>query len=65
MWKRLTDAGLFIVVAPGSGFGHWGHAGGVEALRVGPRRVALDDLSNGGHDVMRAVEADVGLASRR
>lgn len=75
VWKQLADAGRFVVVAPGFGFGNWHHEGGVEAidaarryavesLPVDPQRLVLAGLSNGGRGVMRAIEADEARAWR-
>ncbi|MBL8918855.1 MAG: hypothetical protein JNJ54_08360 [Myxococcaceae bacterium] len=73
VWKSLADAGRFVVVAPGFGFGNWHRAGGVEAIEaarrfaigslpVDPQRLVLAGLSNGGRGVMRAIEADQARA---
>lgn len=69
VWKSLADAGHFVVVAPGFGFGNWHRPGGVEAVEAARRealatlpvdseRFVLAGLSNGGRGVMRAIEND-------
>jgi predicted esterase len=69
VWRSLADAGRFVVVAPGFGFGDWHRPGGVEAMEVArreaiatlpvdPSSFVLAGLSNGGRGVMRAIEND-------
>jgi predicted esterase len=59
LWRKMADAGRFMVVAPSFGFGRWDEPGGLAAiekarlhalgrLEADPRRIFLAGLSNGG-----------------
>ncbi len=67
--QQWANAGRFVIVSPGFGFGNWHEEGGVETiaearawaertLPVDPKRVALVALSNGGRALTRLVAQD-------